>query len=250
MKYIDTHAHINSKHFKNNKEEAIKEAFKNNVDKIILPGTTIEDSLSNIEFAKQNEGIYAMVGIHPSDSREYDGEYLNKIDPKNIVGIGEVGFDFYYENNPSYEVQEKCFIEHIEFALKNDLPIIIHMREAEKETFNLLSKYKDKGLKILMHSYASNKEWAKKFLEIGAFFSFSGMVTFKNANDIKEAAKFVPHDRMVVETDSPFLAPVPMRGKSNTPAYVKYTADYLSELKEDDELQEKLYQNTIKFFGL
>lgn len=246
MKYIDTHCHINGTYFKEDKDQAIKEAFSNNVEKIILPGTSIKDSLEAISMAKENENLYAAAGIHPADAFDTDCTYLNKINPDDIIAVGEVGIDLYRDTNPPLEKQIEVFEKHIEFAVKHNKPLLIHMRDAEVHVYDSLKKYN--GVKFIMHSFTSSIEWANKFIDMGGFISFSGIVTFKNAKELQEVAQVIPLNRILIETDAPFLSPVPHRGKHNKPAYVKHVGDFIAALRGEEDVLNIIYQNTVKLF--
>lgn len=252
MKYFDTHCHLNGPFYESDIDEDIKLALEKNVKKILLPGTSKEDSLLAIEMAKKNPDVLvAAAGIHPSDAFSRDlVDYLEEINPNDIVAIGEVGIDLYRDTNPSLELQEFVFRKHIEYALKHNKPVLIHMREATNEVLNIVSEYK--GLKFVLHSYTGDAATATKFVELGGYISFSGIVTFKNAKEVQEAAKVVPLNRMIVETDAPFLAPTPHRGKPNKPEYVTHVANFICSLREEDENEVllALYRNSIELFGL
>ena len=178
--------------------------------------------------------IYGTIGVHPHETKDnkitsnFIVENFNE-NPK-IIGIGETGLDFFY-NNSDKNSQIKSFKEHIEASIKTDAPIIIHSRNAENETFNILNEYKDQKLKILMHCFTGTKSFAEKLLSLNAFFSASGIITFKNSSELQETFKFLPLDKILIETDSPFLAPVPKRGKKNEPAFIDFTANKLAEIK-------------------
>lgn len=248
MRYIDTHCHLNGDYFTENKKEAIKAALENNVDKIILPGTTPEDSLEAIEMAKQYDCLFAAAGIHPSDATNKDISYLDSINPDDIVAIGEVGIDLYRDTNPPLDTQIWVFEKHIEFAKKHNKPVIVHMRDAEEQVYKIIKN--NPGVTFIMHSFTASFEWAKKFIELGTYISISGIVTFKNAKELKEVASWIPLEKMLAETDAPFLTPVPHRGKHNKPAYVSHVVDYISELRNEDNIHEQIYQNSLKVFSL
>ena len=162
-----------------------------------------------------------------------DSKYIFNIGKSQdkIIGIGETGLDFYY-NNSDREKQLNSFKVHIEASLKTNVPLIIHSRNAEEETFDILNKYKDQKLKILMHCFTGSKKFAEKLLNFNTFFSASGIITFKNTIDLQNTFKFLPLDKILIETDSPFLAPVPMRGKKNEPSFIDFTAAKLAEIKD------------------
>ena len=179
--------------------------------------------------------IYGTVGIHPHESstNKITCEAIVKNIKENpkIIGIGETGLDFYYNNSDKNE-QIESFKEHIEAAIKTDVPLIIHSRNAEDETFNILNEFKNQNIKILMHCFTGSKKFAEKLLTLNSFFSASGIITFKNALDLQNTFKFLPLNKLLIETDSPFLAPVPNRGKKNEPSFIDFTAKKLSEIKE------------------
>ena len=199
-----------------------------------------------------DEIIFGTFGIHP---HEADKNEINKFEiissvkqNKKIIGIGETGLDFFY-NNSKKEAQIKSFETHIEAAIELKLPLIVHSRSAEKETYEILKKNYHQNLKILMHCFTGSTSFAKKLLELNAFFSASGIITFKNSNKLQDTFKTIPIDKLMIETDSPFLAPEPMRGKVNEPSFVKYTAEYLAKFfKLSLEEFEKITDNN--FFNL
>ena len=166
-----------------------------------------------------------------------------------IIGVGETGLDFYY-NNSDKKNQIKSFEEHIEASIELNIPLIVHSRSAETETYNILKNFKNDSLKILMHCFTGSKEFAKKLLTLNSYFSASGIITFKNAIDLQDTFKFLPIENLLIETDSPFLSPVPNRGKKNEPSFIKFTAEKLAKLKNisDKELIEKTTQNFDKLF--
>ena len=201
-----------------------------------------------------DEMIYGSIGIHPhetSDDRmekEFIVDNANKY--KKIIGVGETGLDFYYENSKKND-QIRSFIEHIEASIILKYPLIVHSRSAEKETFDILNNYKNSDVKILMHCFTGSREFAKKMMSLNAYFSASGIITFKNSIELQETFKLIEKDKILIETDSPFLAPVPMRGKKNEPSYIKYTLQKLSELKSVnfDDLEEITNNNFEKLFS-
>ena len=178
--------------------------------------------------------------FHPHETNENkitsDIIIKNITENDKIIGIGETGLDFYY-NNSDKDNQIKSFKEHIEASIITDSPLIIHSRDAEEETFNILNDYKDKNLKILMHCFTGSLNFAKKLLTLNSFFSASGIITFKNSTDLQETFRFLPLDKVLIETDSQFLAPVPNRGKKNEPSFINYTAQKLADIKNISKLE-------------
>lgn len=251
-KYIDLHCHPFKEYFQNGKE-IIKSAQEKGVEKIFVVGTNLENSKEAISIAKENEKVYPIIGIHPNDAwnEETIDELENLVD-ENVVAIGEVGLDYHYNNSPSKELQKKCFIKQIEIARKNNIPVVVHSRDAHEDTYLIIKEYKSKypDLNFVIHSYSSGIEYVQKYSEIGVYFSFSGIVTFKNAKDVQEAAKAVPLNLIFCETDTPYLAPTPYRGKINYPEYVIETTKFIANLKniEVDELLENINKNLKKCF--
>ena len=190
------------------------------------------------------------IGIHPHETTE--NKITSDVIIKNInsnpkiIGIGETGLDFYYNNSDKND-QIVSFKEHIEASIKTNTPLIVHSRDAEDETFNILNDYNNQKLKILMHCFTGSKDFAKKLLTLNAYFSASGIITFKNSVDLQKTFKIIPLDKLLIETDSPFLAPVPNRGKKNEPSFIKFTAQKLSEIK--DIQYTELVAHTTKNFN-
>jgi TatD DNase family protein len=261
MYLIDTHAHLDM--IKNmSPAEAVEKSAKEGVKYIINPGSSIERSKKAVSYAKEFPGVFASVGVHPHDAGEV-GEKDIKILESLIIGddgssndkvvaVGEAGFDFFRNLSPRPD-QERVFRASIELALKYDLPLVIHNRDADDETFRVLEEYAGKyGLKGVVHCFSGDTGFAAKCLELGLYISFTGVITFPNAKNTLDVVKEVPLERIFVETDAPFLAPQPKRGKENFPGYVKYVAEKIAEVKEAtfEEIAEKTSANAVEFFSL
>jgi len=231
---IDSHCHLDHEPLFSNINEVINRSKKIGLKKLL----TISTSLKSFENIKKileiDEMIYGTIGIHPHESSKdkINSNYLidNAKKYKKIIGVGETGLDFYYENSKRND-QIDSFIKHIEASISLNYPLIVHSRSAETETFEILNNYKNKNIKILMHCFTGSKEFAKKLMNLNAYFSASGIITFKNSLDLQETFKLIDKNRILIETDSPFLAPIPMRGKKNEPSFIKYTLEKLSQLK-------------------
>ena len=231
---IDSHCHLDHEPLYTNINEVILRSKDIGISKLLTISTTIEsfDKIKNL--VNKDQIIYGTYGIHPHETE------TNIIDKNNIIkniknnikiiGVGETGLDFFY-NNSNKDAQIKSFKEHVEASIELNIPLIIHSRNAEKETFDILNSYKNNNPKILMHCFTGSLEFAKKLLKLNAFFSASGIITFKNSLDLQETFKELPLDNILVETDSPFLAPIPMRGKKNEPSFIKYIIEKLALLK-------------------
>ena len=233
---IDSHCHLDHEPLLGNISEVIKRSKEVGILKLLTICTTVESFNRIKDIIKIDPMIYGTFGIHPHETKEsllVDKNYIiNQINQnKRIIGIGETGLDFFY-NHSNKERQIDSFKAHIEASIALNMPIVIHSRNAEDETFNILKSYNNKNLKILMHCFTGSLDFSKKLLSIGAFFSASGIITFKNSIDLQNTFKTIPLDRLLIETDSPYLAPIPMRGKKNEPSYIKYTLEKLSIIKE------------------
>ena len=232
---IDSHCHLDHEPLFDNLDEVIQRSKKVGINKLLTICTTLK-SFENIKLiVKRDEMIFGTFGIHP---HETETNIINKdtivnIINKNrkIIGIGETGLDFFY-NHSNKKRQIESFKEHIDAAIILDKPIVIHSRNAEDETFEILNSYKNKRPKILMHCFTGSAKFSKKLLLLNAFFSASGIITFKNSIELQETFKSIPLEKLLIETDSPFLAPIPMRGKKNEPSFIKYTAEKLSLIRE------------------
>ena len=251
---IDSHCHLDHEPLYSNINDVIKRSKQIGLKKILTISTNL-NSFENIKkIIELDEMIYGSIGLHPhetSDDRMEKEFIINNANKyKKIIGVGETGLDFYYENSKKND-QIQSFIEHIEASIVLKYPLIVHSRSAEKETFDILNNYKNSDVKILMHCFTGSREFAKKMMSLNAYFSASGIITFKNSVELQETFKLIEKDKILIETDSPFLAPVPMRGKKNEPSYIKYTLQKLSELKSlnFDDLEEITTNNFEKLFS-
>lgn len=250
---IDSHCHLDREPLINNFEEVMQRAKSVGIEKILTICTT-NKNFSEIEnLVKKDQIIYGTFGIHPheANTNSISKDQIIKNVSKNhkIIGVGETGLDFYYNNSDKIS-QINSFEEHILASIELNKPIIIHSRHAENETFELLNKYKNQNIKILMHCYTGSLELAKKMLDLNAYFSASGIITFKKSADLNNTFNFIPSDKILIETDSPFLAPVPKRGKTNEPSYLKYTLEHMAKIKNIPQQEMELItsQNFKKLF--
>ena len=215
--------------------------------------TNLEEFPEILGIAEQYQNVFASVGIHPSNVTkliEYK-DLINLANHPKVIGLGETGLDYHYNKDKEQQkLQRKSFEEHIKASCKNNLPVIIHTRDAEDDTFNIISDYKKSyDFPGLIHCFTSSESFAKKMLDLGVYISISGIVTFKNAVDLQSITKFIPLDKLLIETDSPYLAPIPKRGKTNEPSYVKYVAEFIAELKKIS-FEKCANQTTENFFNL
>ena len=250
---IDSHCHLDREPLINNFEEVMQRAKNVGIEKILTICTTNKNFSEVENLVKKDQIIYGTFGIHPHEANtnciSKDQIIKNVSKNKKIIGVGETGLDFYY-NNSDKVLQINSFEEHILASIELNKPIIIHSRNAEDETFELLNKYKNQNMKILMHCYTGSLELAKKMLDLNSYFSASGIITFKKSADLNNTFNFIPSDKILIETDSPFLAPVPKRGKTNEPSYLKYTLEHMAKIKNipPQEMELITSQNFKKLF--
>ena len=251
---IDSHCHLDHEPLFNNLDEIIKRSKEVGIKKILTICTTLE-SFDNIKkIIEKDQMIYGTFGIHPHETSNNNvtKEQIKKniTNHTKIIGVGETGLDFYYENSKKSQ-QIKSFEEHIRASIELKVPLIVHSRSAEKDTFDILKSFEDSNLKILMHCFTGSKDFAKKLLDLNTFFSASGIITFKNSRELQDTFSFLPLSKLLIETDSPFLAPVPNRGKKNEPSFIRYTAEKLAELKKvsKEVLISQTTENFNKFFN-
>lgn len=259
---IDTHCHLSmvldeNKNIDYNQIDDILNQMKNNgVTHAITVSSNMEDCKLSAEIASRYENIYCAVGMHPEEVDCFDIVQLEDLVKQNIttgklVAIGEIGLDYYWRKD-NKEAQIKIFKAQIELAKKYNLPIIIHCRDAYGDVLEILKEYApfDKG--GVIHCYSGSIEWAREVVKLGFLISFTGVVTYPNAVNIQEVAKWVDDDKFMVETDSPFLTPVPFRGKKNNPSYTKYTLEFIAKLKNKniENLDKITTNNAIKLFNL
>jgi len=232
---IDSHCHLDHEPLFENINNIIKRSKETGLQKLLTISTTLASFNKIKDLVNMDPMIFGTFGIHPheTETNQVNKEALvrtiNKFE--KIIGVGETGLDFLY-NYSNKERQIESFRDHIEASIELKMPIIIHSRSAEDETFNILNSYKNEDLKILMHCFTGSYEFSKKLLSLGSFFSASGIITFKNSIELRNTFKTIPLDKLLIETDSPFLAPIPMRGKKNEPSFIKYTLEKLSTIKE------------------
>lgn len=251
MEWIDIHAHLNM--LEEGVEAAIANAKAVGVKKIITIGTEPGDHPIVLEIArKYYPDVYCTLGVHPHDGKVYTeaaGKFIeDHVSEPCVVAVGEIGLDYYYDQSPRKE-QQDAFRAQLEIAKRTNMPVEIHTRDAEEDTIEILKEFKGQ-VNGIIHCFTGTEWLAREALDIGFNISISGVVTFKNADSLRSTVKMLPLDRIHVETDSPFLAPIPMRGKKNTPAYVVHTAKFVAELKgiSEEQLCEQTRINALKMF--
>ena len=254
---IDSHCHLDYSSLYDQLGDVIRRAEYNQVKCLLTICTTLE-SFERIKLIiRKYKNIYGTFGIHPHETKKFTNVDLKfildlKRKYKKIIGVGETGLDFYY-NYSDKEIQKKSFIEHIRAALELNVPIIVHSRDAETNTYEILkSEKKNSDLKVLIHCFTGSKEFAKKLLDINCYISVSGIITFKKSTELADTVSSIPIERLLVETDSPYLAPLPYRGKSNEPSYIVHTVEKLSQIKKisKDDVMINTTNNFKKLFDI
>ncbi len=259
MKLFDTHAHCDDDRFENEYEggtrQLIKDCFDNNIEYIINIGTCLENSHDSINLANEFENLYATCGIHPCDAIKYDNvdyvicELEKLLLDKKAVAIGEIGLDYHWQDVPK-ETQLIYFEKQMALAEKLNMPVVIHDREAHGDCLEMIKKFP--RVKGVFHSFSGSPEMATELVKLGWYISFSGTVTFKNARVPKEACKVVPSDRLLIETDAPYLSPTPHRGEINMPSYVRFTCEEIASQRgvSPEEIAKITMENAKRLFKI
>lgn len=254
---VDSHCHLDYLNLYNDLDGVVKRAGDNNVKRLLTICTTLKSFETIKLIIKKYENIYGTFGIHPHETKDYKNinrDFISNCKKKNkkIIGIGETGLDFHY-NISEKEVQKKSFIEHLHASSELNIPIVVHTRNAEYETYDILkNEMKNTNLKVLIHCFTGSKDFATKLLDINCFISVSGIITFKNSVELADTVSSIPIDNLLVETDSPYLAPLPRRGKSNEPSFIIHTIEKLSQIKKisQEEVVKKTTDNFLNLFNV
>ena len=255
MALIDTHAHLNMAEFDNDREEVIKRANENSVKYIVNIGYDIDSSRESVELADKYNQIFAAIGVHPHDAKNVKYDFIDELsvllNNKKVVAIGEIGLDYYRNISPP-DIQKEIFRKQLEFALSSNMPVIIHSRDAEEDTLDILENYINKLKGGIFHAFSGSSKFLTRYLDTGFYFGIGGVITFKNANNLRTLLKRLPIKRLVVETDSPYLTPIPYRGKRNEPSYVIFARDMIGNLLniEKDRLDNILFENSIRILEI
>ncbi len=253
--FIDTHAHLFFENFKDDVDDVINRANDNGVDYIIIPATDIKTAKEAIALAEKYEQVFATVGIHPHDTKEWDDQLLKEIEilakhPK-VIAIGEIGLDYYYDFSPP-DQQIKAFKSQLDLAVKLQLPVVIHNRDSDEDMMDIIKNYCSSGLKAQFHCFNGSLNDAIELMRMNHFISFTGNITHKKSDSLREILKRVNLNHIMLETDSPFMTPVPFRGKRNEPAYVKYVAQQIADVHKIsvEEVGRITSLNAFRFFGI
>ncbi len=252
---FDTHAHYDDEPFDEDRDELLSNMESNGVDYIVNVGASIDSTKRTLELIERYPFVYGAIGVHPSETEqltEADMLWLKKeAKNKKVVAIGEIGLDYYWPE-PDKEIQKKWFVRQLELASEIQLPVIIHSRDAAADTMQMLKNWdKDKTVGVI-HCYSYAREQAEEYLSMGYYIGIGGVLTFKNAKKLVEAVQVIPMERILLETDCPYLAPDPYRGKRNNSAYINYVADKLAEIKgiSKNEVLEITSDNAKKFYRI
>ena len=260
MEFFDSHAHYNDEKFNEDREQIIQETYKDGITKFVCAGYNIPSSLDALELSKKHEFIYSICGISPNDIPQTEQELWKDIEEiskivkqnnnKKLVAVGEIGLDYYW-NKENKELQKQAFIKQIELANELDLPIVIHSRDASVDTIEIIKTH-PVHKKGIFHCCQLNQEMVRQALELGYYISFAGPITFKNAKNAEDVVKMVPMERILIETDSPYLSPEPHRGKRNDSRNVKFVAQKVAEFKglSLEEVAQVTYENAKKIFDI
>ena len=250
--YIDTHCHVFSEYY-DDIEEIVRKCKENNVTKIIVSGCDMKSNMEVLELVNKYDIIYGTIGFHPTELDAFKEEYFNflidNINNNKIVGVGEIGLDYYYDE-PERAVQLKWFERQLQMAVEVNKPVIIHSREACADTINILKNGNADRIGGIIHCYSYTKESVKTFYDMNFYFGIGGVLTFKNARKLVEAAEVIPMERILLETDCPYLAPVPNRGKRNDSSNIRYVIEKLAEIKKMsyDEIVDITNNNARRLF--
>lgn len=253
--FVDTHAHLFFDNFKDDLDDVIARAKDNGVDYIIIPSTDIKTAKQTLELCDKYEMLYAAVGVHPHDTKDWNDSLIEEIKQltahDKVVAIGEIGMDYYYDFSPKSQ-QINAFRSQIELALKLDLPVIIHNRDSDEDMMEIISGYCGSGLKAQFHCFNGSQNDSIELQKMSHFISFTGNITFKKSEDLRNILKKTNLNHLMLETDSPFMTPTPHRGKRNEPAYVKFVAEKVAELHNmtPEEIGKITSINVFRFFGI
>lgn len=250
---VDSHCHLNFPELADNLPDYLDKMKQNQIDCALVVSTNLDNIPKVVQMAKDTSELFASVGIHPDEksatSPLLPEDLMAFVSEPKVVAIGETGLDYYWSKDQDMSWQHQRFATHIEVAKLSKLPLIVHTRDAAHDTYEMLKSGMIESCGAVIHCFTEDVAWARKFLDLGCYISLSGIVTFKSATQVHEVAKYLPLDRLLVETDAPYLAPVPFRGKLNHPALVRHTAQYIADLKSIG-LGELSCATTDNFFRL
>lgn len=253
---IDSHAHLDDEKFNGDRQYLIENLQENGLELVLNIGADLQSSINSVNLAKEYENIYAVVGVHPHSAKDVTDETLKEIKElagrEKVVAIGEIGLDYHYDYSPR-DIQREQFIAQLKLAKEVNLPVVIHSREATQETLDIIkAEVEDGGLTGVLHAFSGSPEIAREYIKLGFLISIGGPLTFKNARVVKQVVEEIDLDYMLIETDSPYLTPVPNRGKRNEPMFVRYVAEEIAKIKGIDveEVIRITNENTKSLFNI
>lgn len=253
---IDSHVHLDDPAFDEDRDSLIKSLGDNGIELVINNSSDLPSSERSVELANKYKNIYAAIGVHPHEAKTYNDQVEERLielsKNEKVMAIGEIGLDYYYDNSPR-DVQKEVFKKQIELAARLGKNIVIHSRDAVKDTFDILKEAHEKyEFTALIHCFSQSVEMMEEYVKMGDYLALGGAVTFKNAKTPKEVAKKVPLDRLLLETDCPYMTPVPYRGKRNEPKFVRFVCQYIADLRQrsPEEVEKMTAENTKRFFGI
>lgn len=252
---FDTHAHYDDKAFDNDRKELLESLPEQGIVRVINIGADLASCRRTLKLTEKYVFFYAAIGVHPSNTLELEEKGCEWIQEmcrsEKCVAVGEIGLDYYW-NEPDREIQKKWFVRQLALARECALPVVIHSRDAAKDTVDIMTAEKAGEIGGVIHCFSYTKETARAFLDMGFFFGIGGVLTFQNAKKLKEAVSYIPLERIVLETDCPYLAPVPYRGKRNSSLYLPYVVSALARLKDitEEEVREVVWKNSLKLYRM
>ncbi|MBQ6804832.1 MAG: TatD family hydrolase [Clostridia bacterium] len=254
MNVFDTHCHLDDEKFNEDREECYARMLENGVGRCVCVGSDLPSSRRSLDYAQAHAGVFAAAGVHPHEAKDAPDDYLSRLEKmlaeEKCVALGEIGLDYYYDFSPR-DIQKKVMAEQMELALRLNKPVIFHIRDAHGDMVDFFRAQKQLP-KGIIHCFSGSAETAKEYVKMGFYISFAGPLTFKKAPNLWEAARVVPLDRLLVETDSPYLSPEPRRGRRNEPANVVYVMKKLAELREipEEEMAKITWENACRIYEL
>ena len=252
---FDTHAHYDDKAFDEDREALLESLPSQGVARVVNIGASLASCRRTVELTEAYDYIYGAIGVHPSETGELDEEGFGQLremcGAEKCVAIGEIGLDYYWKE-PEREIQKKWFLRQLHLAKKTGLPVVIHSRDAARDTVDILEAEKGGETGGVIHCYSYTNETARRFLDMGFFFGIGGVLTFQNARKLREAVEYIPLDRIVLETDSPYLAPVPYRGTRNSSLHLPYVIQALAQVKgiSEEEARRAAWENSLKLYRM
>lgn len=256
IELFDSHTHLNDAPFLDDLEQYNMNAKELDVDKIANVGSNLEMNQQAIKLANNYDNMYAIIGWHPEFADQYDDQaqqyLIDNLKNDKAVAIGEIGLDYHWDDAPTKDVQQATFKKQLELANELKLPVSIHCRDAYEDAYQIFQATDLTNVTVIMHSFNGSPEWLQKFLALGFYVSYSGVVSFKNAHEVHESAQQTPLDKMLLETDAPYLTPEPYRGKQNQPAYTRYVLEAVAKLRDEpiEQIAKQTYQNTCEIFKI